>query len=327
MKLQELRELANVLAHPSDMYDQQEIMSRLQEQGIEPGNFYQELQMSSRFADTHRDVSYSNTSVSLHSHTFYEILYCCNTCGAEYLVESDRYRLQRGDIVIVPPGVSHRPLLPAQMEIPYKRYVVWISGEAAKNLQQQFPDDGLYYATGIRLLRTAGTKWEYLGSMFRRGVEEAEKQKPGWEMMVFANTMELIVHICRALQERSAAPLKAEKPELMDQVMAYVEANLGKKITLEDISKRFWVSQSTITQTFRNKMGVSFYRCVTQRRLIAAKSMIMEGMQLERVGMQVGFSDYSTFYRAFKQEYGISPRQYRKLQDADETSDMVEPGN
>ena len=31
--------------------------------------------------------------------------------------------------------------------------------------------------------------------------------------------------------------------------------------------------------------------------------------------MRVGFSDYSSFYRAFKQEYGISPRQYRALQE------------
>ena len=28
------------------------------------------------------------------------------------------------------------------------------------------------------------------------------------------------------------------------------------------------------------------------------------------VGQQVGFADYSTFYRAFKKEYGISPQQY-----------------
>ena len=39
---------------------------------------------------------------------------------------------------------------------------------------------------------------------------------------------------------------------------------------------------------------------------------------LEQVGEQVGFSDYSSFYRAFKQEYGISPRQYRKLQEGTE---------
>ena len=64
-------------------------------------------------------------------------------------------------------------------------------------------------------------------------------------------------------------------------------------------------------------MGVSFYHCVTQRRLIAAKSLIERGTNLEVVSHQVGFADYSTFYRAFKKEYGISPRQYRKLQAAE----------
>jgi AraC-like DNA-binding protein len=97
-----------------------------------------------------------------------------------------------------------------------------------------------------------------------------------------------------------------------------VESHLAERITLENTARRFWVSQSTITQTFRERMGVSFYRCVIQRRLIAAKSLIEQGVQLEDVGRQVGFTDYSTFYRAFKKEFGISPRQYRKLQNPED---------
>ena len=52
---------------------------------------------------------------------------------------------------------------------------------------------------------------------------------------------------------------------------------------MEDVARHFWVSQSTITQVFRNKLGASFYRCVTQRRLIAAKNRILEGAALETV--------------------------------------------
>ena len=82
---------------------------------------------------------------------------------------------------------------------------------------------------------------------------------------------------------------------------------------MADVAHHFFISESTITQTFRKKMGVSFYRCVIQRRLIAAKALIERGIALEAVAEQVGFSDYSSFFRAFKQEYGISPRQFRKM--------------
>ena len=166
------------------------------------------------------------------------------------------------------------------------------------------------------LLRTAGTKWEFLAELFHNGIRESEQAKPGWELAVIGNTITLLTQLNRAYQDTASYPLHAEEPALLDRAMAYIEENLSGKITLEEAARRLFVSQSTITQTFRKKMGVSFYRCVTQRRLIAAKSLIGEGVQLESVGHLVGFSDYSTFYRAFKQEFGISPRQYRKLQEA-----------
>jgi AraC-like DNA-binding protein len=165
-----------------------------------------------------------------------------------------------------------------------------------------------------RVLRTAGTRWEYLGDLFRTGVEEFEGQEPGWEAAVLGNTTHLMAHLRRAVLDQSAHPPKAEKPDLVERVLAYVEGNLAERITLADAARQFYVSESTISQSFRKKMGVSFYRCVTQRRLIAAKTLIGEGVLLEDVAGKVGFSDYSSFYRAFKQEYGISPRQYRNLQ-------------
>ena len=127
----------------------------------------------------------------------------------------------------------------------------------------------------------------------------------------------------RAATDKATLPLPAEKPELLDRVMAYMEKNLSEKLTLQEIARQFYVSESTISQLFRKKLGVSFHRCLTQRRLIAAKSLIETGMPLEDVGRQVGFVDYSSFYRAFRQEYGICPRQYRRRHHGEESA---EPG-
>ena len=313
MKLEELRELTKKIGIPQTIKEQQEIQEFFRASGIEPGNFYQELEMSSRFVETHQDTSFTNSAVNLHSHTFYEVLCCRNTCGVEYLVGTERYRLQKGDIIVVHPGISHRPLIPETMTEPYKRDVLWLSVDFFKTMQQTFPDERLYENTGTHLLRTAGTRWEFLADKFRQGVKEAERKDVGWEAAVVANAMELMVLLRRAILDKNTKSLKAEKPELLDQVLSYVEGHLSEKITLSDMARHFYVSESTISQTFRKKMGVSFYRCVTQRRLIAAKSLIEMGKPMEEVGQKVGFADYSSFYRAFKQEYGISPRQYRKM--------------
>jgi len=167
-----------------------------------------------------------------------------------------------------------------------------------------------------KLLRTGGTPWELLGELFRKGVQEAEQKSDGWEAAVMGNTITLLTMIKRATDDRSAQMLKAEKSELLDRTIAYLEKNYSKSVTIGDLAKEFYISSSTVSHLFKKKLGVSFYRYVTQRRLIAAKSLIEQGHLLEQVASQVGFQDYSSFYRAFKQEYGISPRQYRSLHTA-----------
>lgn len=288
------------------------------EMGLKSENFYQELEMSSRYVDPHQDISYGQTPISLHSHTYYEILYCRDAAEVEYLVGAERYRLQKGDVIIVPPGISHRPMVAQHMAQPYIRDVMWVSQELIDQFAMYSEGHGEFPLSVPHLLRTAETRWEFVGEMFRNGVREAERREAGWEAVVLGNAIQLLTYLIRAIRDRSSKALRAEKPELLDEILAYVETHLAEKLTLGDVAKHFWVSQSTITQTFRNKMGVSFYRLVTQRRLIAAKLLILDGGPLEDVGRQVGFTDYSTFYRAFKQEFGISPRQFRKKLDSNE---------
>ena len=313
--MEELRELTAHLTQQNTPQTEEETAAFLRSVGLEPGTFYQELEMSDRYVETHRDISSSNTTVSLHSHDFYEILYCSNTCGVEYLLGADRYRLQKGDVLIVPPGISHRPLLPPRMSEPYLRDVIWVSREFFDQMLQHTYGRSWNELNHGQLLRTAGTPWEFLEVLFHSGVQESEQRRPGWQLLVLGNTITLLTYLYRATQEETAALPAMEKPLLLDRILAYVEAHLADKLTLAEVARQFYVSQSTVSQTFNNKMGVSFYRCVTQRRLVEAKKLILQGIPLEQVGYRVGFADHSTFYRAFKREYGVSPRQFRKLQE------------
>ena len=312
MKIDEVRKLSR-LNWPHTEEGHRQMLQYLRDSGIDPTKLYQELEMSSRYVNTHRDTSYSNAQVSLHSHNYAEVLFCRTSAGVEYLIGPNRYRLQKGDIVYVPPGVSHRPILPEKMAVPYERDVLWISQEFMENMQRMFPDDTASQRDHSVPIRTAGTRWEFLEDLFRTGVLEEEGKRPGWEAAVMGNTMMILANMKRIYMERSAGPMKAEKPELLDRINAYIEQNYAQHITVDDLARRFYVSNSNISHLFKQKMGVSLYRYITQRRLIAAKSLIGENLPMEEIARKVGFVDYSAFYRAFKQEFGISPRQFSQL--------------
>lgn len=313
MKLGELRKLTRAMSAMDGIQAHKEMERRMREAGLDPGSFYQELEMTSALVDTHRDISWSNAQLQLHSHSFYELLWCAECDGVEYLVGSERYRLRKGDLIFVPPGISHRPLLPEKMEKPYKRYVLWLSPRFMELYAGLYPGPFSDKQARPSMLRTGGTHWERLGELFLAGVRESEQQPDGWEAAVVGNTLTLLTRIKRATDAQSARPLQAEEPELLDRIMAYVEARYPEDVTLESVARESFVSESTVSHLVKEKLGVSFHRYLTQRRLIAAKTLIGQGLPLEQVAERCGFRDYSGFYRAFRQEYGISPRKFRSL--------------
>lgn len=104
---------------------------------------------------------------------------------------------------------------------------------------------------------------------------------------------------------------------LLEQINDYVEAHLEEKITLKKIAGQFRVSVSTVTQLFQKKAQTTFHHFLTSRRMEKARALIREGLPLEAVGRAIGYQDHSTFYRAFRQTFGISSREYRKATEPD----------
>ena len=219
------------------------------------------------------------------------------------------YRLRHGDIVLIPPGVSHRPLLAEKMADPYRRCVVWFSQEYVESVRPMWPE--LLKNQRFGVLRTANTRWEGMAKLFEAGCGEAARGAPGWQAVVCATTLELLVNIARALEDVDRPTPPAEVPDLFDRLNLFIEEHLAQDVTLERAAREFFVSKSTIDQLFRKKLGISFYRYLTQSRLIAAKERILEGEALGRICTDVGFADYSTFYRAFRREYGVAPSDFR----------------
>ena len=111
---------------------------------------------------------------------------------------------------------------------------------------------------------------------------------------------------------RKERPSTAQKKSaMMAKITAYTDAHLQDRLTLKIIAAHCGVSVSTVTQMFQHQSDMTFHGFVTMRRMVLAEELIRQGVPLETVGKQVGYHDHSTFYRAFRQYFQKSPREFR----------------
>ena len=259
---------------PTTEAEYYKILEYLAKEGIVIGNLYQELEMSSSLVSFHRDITYGRQSISLHSHSFYEIMLCRSSDRVEYLVGSNRYRLVAGDLILVAPGVSHKPILPDDMQYAYERDILWVSADLIERMCELFPNSILMGVEGFSLLRTKGTEWSYIGDYFSDGLREFEEMGMGYEESATAIAMLILTHICRAVKSGEVHHSQAEQPTLLTSFIEYIENNLSESLTLDGIAAHFYISRSAVSKFFRDEMGTSFHRFLTQRRLILAKQLI-----------------------------------------------------
>ena len=96
----------------------------------------------------------------------------------------------------------------------------------------------------------------------------------------------------------------------IEEAMQYIGEHLGSPLSLEEIAGQLFVSKYHLSHAFSAEVGVSVYRYILLRRLLMARQLLTAGEPAGQVCRSCGFSDYTSFYRAFKSEYGISPREF-----------------
>lgn len=252
---------------------------------------------------------------SIHSHTFYEIVLVWSG-NIQYLIGNKRIQVKRGDVILIPPGISHQPLLLENQETSYERGIIWLNADFWKEKTKEHRELDYCFAQCEKrneyifcIPAVHSAKLFELTEILR---EEVEEGRYGWEITMENYVMQLMITLNRILFYQGVETPTAEKEGLLDQIRAYIEENLEGKMSLEIMARAMHVSPSTVSHTFQRMAGMSFYQYVVQRRLIEAQKLVLADVPMKEIWQRCGFPDYTAFFRAFKKEYGVSPRQYRE---------------
>lgn len=98
------------------------------------------------------------------------------------------------------------------------------------------------------------------------------------------------------------------------KIDAYIGKNLEKDLSVGLLSRTFRLSHNEIYSIFKEYFGATPAEHVRNRRLRAAcKLLALTDLKVTEISKRVGIADYNYFSKLFRSEYGISPREYRKI--------------
>lgn len=111
---------------------------------------------------------------------------------------------------------------------------------------------------------------------------------------------------------RSAAEATGTRPEI-DEVLAYIEKNLTRPISRQDLARRAAFAPSYFSALFREATGTTIPEYINARRVRRAQELLRDPQtRVSAVCYAVGFRDLSNFNRVFKRLVGQTPREFRR---------------
>ncbi len=249
----------------------------------------------------------------LHHHDFYEInLFWYG--NADYNIEGHRYRLTPGDILLISPKELHQPLSDLESE-GVERQVLWIDRAYLEGAAQYGVDLIACFDTTApnhtNCLRFEDEVVQRIASLMERVMQENASDEFGNVMIAETALLQIMVYINRLARRSNQSSERTDRSgSLISGVLDYINDHYAEELTLDALATRFFISKYHLSREFVRITGTSVHRYIIQKRLAVAKQMLSEGRASMEICQQCGFGDYSNFYRAFKNEYGISPKEF-----------------
>ena len=212
------------------------------------------------------------------THDIYEMIYIKNG-DITYSVEEKSYRIKSNSLILTRPGDLH--ILQINDRTLYDRYDIFFEAEAVQSISLLFQKMDLYcrYFDGAQLK-----------SVLMDLVEQI--------------VYELVIFI------RQGAADQASRYTVNPTVAAaieYIDSHLHTDLCLDTLCRELYISKSYLHQLFMRYLQISPRRYIAGKRLLGAQQAIRAGARPMDIYTKFGFSEYSSFYRAYRKQFGHAP--------------------
>jgi AraC-like DNA-binding protein len=250
-----------------------------------------------------------------HYHDFNKIVIFISG-NVTYVIEGKYYKLRPWDFLFVSSNELHKPIIDPNEY--YERIIIWVNSNFLENHSTEDSDLlTCFHAAAkekLNLFRLSSDNLNIIkDTLF--SLEKAIRDRDfGGKILQNSFFVQLIVYLNRLIlrTKRKKDEKDIQYDERVVNILAYINDNLSSNLSIDSIASRFYINRYYLMHNFKNQTGYTLHNYILQKRLARAAALVKKGFQITTVSEQCGFQDYSSFVRAFKKNFGLSPRQYYK---------------
>lgn len=239
----------------------------------------------------------------MHTHLRNELYFFVGG-NASFYVEGHHYPLKSGDIMVMNSTEAH--CIAVAPDAPYERYVIHFDRGAITGIDPTGELLAVFENRGL------GEFNQYRRKDFETGnylifLENIFKDTTNRELQIKTNFYALLNELNNAFHYKKINEAPDGETQIQ-QVIRYINNNLGGNLSLEELSRTFYLSKPQLCKSFKEHTGCTVLNYITTKRLLAAQKEIENGINATKIFSNYGYSDYSAFYRAYKKFFGYSPK-------------------
>lgn len=238
---------------------------------------------------------------NMHMHDTYEI-YSIFSGDADYYVEGNCYPLQHGDIILMRKSESHQIVL--KSDASYGRVVVNFDLPFLKKLDSDNRLMSMYEE------RPLGQYNHYSAAMFPENNWQYYLDKilmSEDKQYKLAYLMPLLGELSECFEVLKNTEQKPENDQITG-IIRYINKNIRNELSLSLLCDHFYLSKAHLNRIFKHSTGATVWNYIVSKRLMIAHELLILGETPTEVFSKCGFNDYTTFYRAYKKKFGVSPK-------------------
>ncbi len=252
----------------------------------------------------------SALEVGAHYHSHYEVIYVKK---GHSLINIDGCvsPLKDGDLVIALPYQVHR----IQDITPCESYLFIVPDNICEEFRHK-----LSHSIPVTPVIHHVDQIPSLSHYLNEAIDTLEKEHPFADEMVKGF---LVVILGLSFGMMEFAPSSANDGDVFRKIVQFCTEQYDHPLSLEQLSKQFYLSRYQISRLFSQHAGMSFPRFLSGIRIMEACRLLRGGAPITQAALQSGFTTIRSFNRCFSEQIGMTPKQYKQATPPTDHSPLI----